>query len=300
MSEKEHPGFVSVIMPCFRMGQFVAEALASVAAQTHAAWEVIAVDDDGPADGTREAFESFARQFPQHRVEFLRHARNRGVSAARNTAIQAARGEFLAFLDPDDAFKQHHLETALAGLVRESADVAAARCDVVGPATTGYCCRPFPTEEEKAQFPSSLFFRNFIQPSAVVMRRSSLPPGPPWFTEEPALQHIEDWDLWIRLAAAGRRFLFLEHIGSSYRLHAGSASLDGGGEARVTRLRRTHAELFADHLWRLLVREKEMNDELARQFAQCRGSWSFRIGWAITRPLGCLLDLARRAFHTRG
>jgi glycosyltransferase involved in cell wall biosynthesis len=94
----------SVIMPCYKMGRFVGEALASVGAQTYRDWEVIVVDDCGPDDGTKEAVDTFAQKFPKHRVELFRHERNRGVSAARNTAIQAARGGWLAFLDPDDVW----------------------------------------------------------------------------------------------------------------------------------------------------------------------------------------------------
>jgi glycosyltransferase involved in cell wall biosynthesis len=93
---------VSVIVPCYKMGRYVGEALASVGSQTYSGWEIIVVDDAGPEDGTRQAVADFARQFPDHRVEFISHEVNRGVSAARNTAIRHARGKFLAFLDPDD------------------------------------------------------------------------------------------------------------------------------------------------------------------------------------------------------
>ena len=84
------------------MGRYVGEALESVGSQTYSDWEVIVVDDAGPEDGTREAVADFARRFPDHRVEFVRHEVNRGVSAARNTALRHARGKFVAFLDPDD------------------------------------------------------------------------------------------------------------------------------------------------------------------------------------------------------
>jgi glycosyltransferase involved in cell wall biosynthesis len=104
---------VSVIIPCFKMGRFIGEALASVGTQTHGNWEVIAVDDCGPEDGTRQAVADFARQFPDHRVEYICHAANRGVSAARNTAALAAKGKFLAFLDPDDLWLPEKLQKQL-------------------------------------------------------------------------------------------------------------------------------------------------------------------------------------------
>jgi glycosyltransferase involved in cell wall biosynthesis len=84
------------------MGRYVGESLASVGSQTYSDWEVIVVDDAGPEDGTRQAVADFAKRFPNHRVEYLRHSTNQGVSVARNTAIRAAKGKFLAFLDSDD------------------------------------------------------------------------------------------------------------------------------------------------------------------------------------------------------
>src|SRR3954464_6313135 len=104
---------VSVVMPCYRMGAYVRDALSSVDAQTYPRWELIAVDDCGPADGTREAVQAFIANHPDRRVEYIRHEVNGGVGAARNTAIAAARGEFVAFLDPDDVWFPEHLATAL-------------------------------------------------------------------------------------------------------------------------------------------------------------------------------------------
>ncbi len=113
MSQAQKSDLISVIMPCYKMGNFITEALASVAAQTYNDWEAIVVDDAGPEDGTKEAVEVFARDCPHHRVEFIRHDRNRGVSAARNTAMHAAHGKWLAFLDPDDVWLPEKLDRQL-------------------------------------------------------------------------------------------------------------------------------------------------------------------------------------------
>ena len=55
-------------MPCYKMGRFIGEALESVGKQTYTNWEVLAVDDCGPEDGTREAVEGFAKQFPNNGI----------------------------------------------------------------------------------------------------------------------------------------------------------------------------------------------------------------------------------------
>jgi glycosyltransferase involved in cell wall biosynthesis len=71
---------------------------------------VIVVDDAGPEDGTRGAVEAFATKYPDHRVEYIRHVTNQGVSVARRTAFEASRGEYIAFLDADDSFLAEKLE----------------------------------------------------------------------------------------------------------------------------------------------------------------------------------------------
>jgi len=74
-------------------------------------------------------------------------------------------------------------------------------------------------------FPHSLSVHNFIQPSATMVRRDALV-AVGGFTTEPSLQHIEDYDLWIRLVEAGKRFSFLREPTSGYRRHTAAASVD--------------------------------------------------------------------------
>ena len=86
---------VSVIIPTYNRADLVQQALASVKAQTYRDFEIVVVDDGG-TDGTFEVLSA------DREIRVLRHAGRRGVSAARNTGIIAARGEWLAFLDSDD------------------------------------------------------------------------------------------------------------------------------------------------------------------------------------------------------
>lgn len=218
---------VSVIMPAYRMGPFIGQALASVGAQTYPRWEVIVVDDQAPEDGTAAIVADFAKAWPGHRVEFVRHAHNQGVSAARNTGIEHAKGTYIAPLDPDDDWLPVHLERAMdlfardPELVATSGPVIMFRTD---PGRTYAHPMRFPIWKVK-HFPHSLAVHNFIQPSATVLRRDAvLEAG--GFDTEPALQHIEDYDLWIRLVRAGGRFAFLETPTSRYRKHGAAASAD--------------------------------------------------------------------------
>lgn len=101
---------VSVITPAYRAERFIGETIASVQAQTHGDFEMLIADDVSP-DGTAAVVEAIAARDP--RIRLLRRPRNGGPAASRNTALEAARGRFIAFLDSDDLWLPHKLETQL-------------------------------------------------------------------------------------------------------------------------------------------------------------------------------------------
>lgn len=92
---------VSVIIPVYNCAKYLAEALDSVFAQTYRPLEVIVVDD-GSTDGSSD----IVRNYPE--VQYF-YQSNQGVSVARNVALAAAKGEFIAFLDGDDTWKPNKL-----------------------------------------------------------------------------------------------------------------------------------------------------------------------------------------------
>jgi glycosyltransferase involved in cell wall biosynthesis len=102
-------GLVSVLIPTYNRAQLCKKAVESVLSQTYHDIEVIVVDD-GSSDDTREVVSSL-----DARVRYL-YQKNSGVSAARNLGMQSARGEFLAFLDSDDAWLPWKLELQLNAL----------------------------------------------------------------------------------------------------------------------------------------------------------------------------------------
>ena len=217
---------VSVIIPSFKMGQFVGEALDSVGTQTYQHWEVIVVDDAGPEDGTRAAVEAFAAKHPNHRLEYIRHEINQGVSAARNTAMASAKGDLLAFLDPDDEWRPAYLTRMVAVLERErnAAAVSARWWERNGAEPVDQRSKPCLLEEwQMSCFPASLSVKNFIAPSAVVARAERVR-ALGGFDTAPHMQHVEDYDLWIRMIEAGERIIMLNEALINYRSHEGAAT----------------------------------------------------------------------------
>ena len=108
----------SVIVPCWNVEKWVEDAVNSVLRGTFPDFEVIAVDD-GSTDGTGTVLDRLAAADARVRVI---HQDNRGVSAARNRGMDAARGEFLFFLDPDDWLESEFLAVGVTELERTNAD----------------------------------------------------------------------------------------------------------------------------------------------------------------------------------
>lgn len=109
---------VTVIIPTYDRVRFLARAIDSALEQTFTSLEVLVVDD-GPTDAIAE----LVNAHPDPRVRLVRHDRNRGVAAARNTGIANARGEFVAFLDDDDLWLPTKLERQVEVAERENAPV---------------------------------------------------------------------------------------------------------------------------------------------------------------------------------
>lgn len=100
-------GLVSIMMPAYNAEKFIAEAIESVLAQTYPHWELLVVND-GSTDATAE----IAKQYTDSRIKLI-HKENGGESSARNVALEYSQGEFIAYLDADDAYLPHHLDVTI-------------------------------------------------------------------------------------------------------------------------------------------------------------------------------------------
>lgn len=96
---------VSIVIPVYNVSRYLRRCLDSIARQTFRDFEVIAVDD-GSTDGSGKLLDDYEASFPMRRI----HQPNRGLSAARNAAMDAARGEYLLMVDSDDCIHPRLLE----------------------------------------------------------------------------------------------------------------------------------------------------------------------------------------------
>lgn len=106
---KDH-GLVSVIMPAYNSEAFISEAIQSVIYQTYTNWELFVIDD-ASSDSTPQIIQEFSNT--DDRIHFFKNVSNKGTHEARNKGIEAAKGDFIAFLDADDQWKPEKLQKQL-------------------------------------------------------------------------------------------------------------------------------------------------------------------------------------------
>ena len=107
-------GLVSIIMPSWNTGRYIAESIQSVLNQTYQNWELIIVDDCS-TDNTDQVVAAFC----DDRIRYLHNEHNSGAALTRNYALREAKGEWIAFLDSDDLWTPEKLEHQI-GFMREN------------------------------------------------------------------------------------------------------------------------------------------------------------------------------------
>lgn len=121
---------VTIVLPCYNVAEFLEGALSSLLRQTHPSIEVVVVDD-ASGDPTADIARRVAATDERIRLEPLE--RNGGVAAARQRAVELARGEFVWFVDADDEWDDRAVELMLAAARSEKADVVIAKAVTVLP-----------------------------------------------------------------------------------------------------------------------------------------------------------------------
>jgi len=247
---------ISVLLPCFNHGAFVAEAVESVRAQTFQDFEIVVVDDGSTEPATVAALDALAGP----RVRVLRTA-NRGLPAARNHAAAHAAGEFFCALDADDRLAPTWFEKAVA--------VLDARPEI---GFVSHWLETFGDEHwtwapERCDLPS-LLARNAVNGAALVRRAAFAEAGG---YEESMREGCEDWDFWLRLVERGRQGYIVPEVLFYYRRRADSMSrlmLDEQAYRRPLRaLVARHAASYDAHLVEVLVAKEREALHLANEIA---------------------------------
>lgn len=187
---------VSAIITSYkRQPEIVERAVVSILNQTYKNIEVIVVDDS-PADyELRDAVQETVLKY-QDRVKYIRHEKNMGACAARNTGIDNSKGEYLAFLDDDDFWRENKIEQQLKKALETGAGLVYCECLIIVEETDYQ--RLFIPKQKKGNVYDELMKGNFIgSTSFPLIKRECFENCGKFDPLQPAAQ---DYDVWVRIA----------------------------------------------------------------------------------------------------
>jgi len=205
--------FFSIVVPVYNRADRVQPTFTSIFNQSDTDWEVVVVDD-GSTDG--EALEKLVSSFKDSRFRYIRRG-NGGGSAARNTGIDAAQGEYIAFLDSDDQFFPDRLSKARAALQGKANNFIAFSQFSVERGVGKRWIRPAVGPEDGIRIDEYLMCTDGnIQTSTVTI--------PTWLAKKvrfnEALPSSQDTDFAIRCANGGGKFIFIpEPLATYFDVH---------------------------------------------------------------------------------
>ncbi|GAB4437348.1 MAG: glycosyltransferase [bacterium] len=189
---------VSVIIPTYNRKDFLREALLSVYNQTYKDFEVI-VYDDGSTDDTTQMIETIKKYYP---IKYISSEINRGPSFARNRAVEAAQGRYIAFLDSDDLWLKNKLKEQICFMKDKSIKIC--QTDEIW-IRKGKRVNPL---KKHAKPSGDVFERSLdlclVSPSAVMMEKEIFIKHNGFDEKLPA---CEDYDLWLRISAKEKIYL---------------------------------------------------------------------------------------------
>lgn len=204
-------------MPAYNAERSIAESIQSALNQTGCEVEVIVVDD-GSSDKTRDVVLAIG----DRRVRCIQQ-KNAGPAVARNRGVEAAKHEWIAFLDADDLWQPQKLARQLETAHRTNAAIVYTLTRNFGNCDDLAEVRHFPDGPPRGQIFEMLLLDNVIGLSSVMIhRRVFLDHG--GFRSE--FRGTEDWDLWLRLSAAGQAFEVVPELLTLYRWQEDSLSRD--------------------------------------------------------------------------
>lgn len=291
---------VSVIIPAWRAADTIGRALSSIRGQTVLPRQVVVVDD-GSDDGTFEAAEAWRDRMVPVELTVLRQP-NSGAGAARNRALQAAEGTYVACLDADDQWLPAKIERSMLHL--EGTNLVLASHDFLAETPAGDwvyadCCRHFRAAADPF---AALFVRAYVATTTVVARRDAIIAAGGF---DASLRAAQDYELWLAmLSRPDADFVVFPEALTRY--HYSAAGITSNVERRrqcsLVVLRR-HAASLRGRGWRglaavfkraLVIHYEAMGAHLARH-RPVAGSWAaIRAVPALAGALAAFLAIPAR------
>ena len=221
MSTQNSP-LVSVIMPAYNCGRYIAQAVQSVIGQTLADWELQIVDDCS-TDDTQAVVQRLAAQ--DTRIHYTRLAQNGGPAAARNEALRRAAGQYVAFLDSDDLWTSDKLERQIAFMEKNGATFSATAYDQMdesGNPLPTVCLPPHRTNYRKMLLLSNPIGNSTVMFDQRLLGRFQVPP----------IRKRNDFALWLKILKTTPCCMGMDDVLTHYRVRTDSISSNKLAQAK--------------------------------------------------------------------
>ncbi len=233
---------ISVCLTHYNRPHFLRQALDSIVGQDMSPLEVIVVDDGSPDASVQDALDSIVDEYDfAKRGWRLVRQENRYLGAARNRAAAEARGDYLLFMDDDNAAKPHEISTFTAAARHTGADVLTCLMDIFSDETVpGVDAAPdVRVLFTGANFPLSVFYNTFGDANAIIRRSAFLGMG--GYSEDYGVGH-EDWELFSRMLLTGYQIEIVPDALFWYREMPGSMVRSTSLKANYLRSLRPYLE----------------------------------------------------------
>lgn len=207
------PGLVSIIMPAYNSAPYIETTIETVKLQSYKKWELIIVDDVS-TDKTFEILERLAKE--DSRIKVSKLPINSGAAQARNEALKIAQGEFIAFLDSDDTWKEEKLEKQINFMNKNEYVFSCTFYSKID--ETGDSLDRIVKYKAKGNYTELL--KNCPGNSTVIYNASKI--GEKIFIEN--IRKRNDYLMWLTVIKKTENLFCLEEVLSSHRIRSGSLS----------------------------------------------------------------------------
>ncbi|MBN1759673.1 MAG: glycosyltransferase [Chitinispirillaceae bacterium] len=233
---------VSIIVPTYNRPHLIGTTLQSILGQSYPNIEIVVVNDCGtPVEDVVYSMNK------SNRITYIRHAKNSGLAAARNTGIRAARGKYIGYLDDDDFYYPDHVQTLMEYIINNNVQVAYADAAM---ALQHRVNGIWETKERKLlysyDFDYDLIFVRNLFPVLCVIHAKECIDAVGGFDE--TFKTHEDWDLWVRMS---RRYKMqhIKKVTAEYCVKVGAGqqmTTDTSSDFNATR--KQIYERYAEHI----------------------------------------------------
>lgn len=224
MSTKYQSGLVSIVMPAYNAEAFVGRSIGSILEQSYGNWELLVIDDCS-TDATADKLAVLSQQ--DDRIKFQKNTQNLGAAGTRNKALNAASGQYVAFLDADDQWERDKLSVQVAFMQEHEAAFTFTGYRVVAEDGNSLGRLIDMNSPDAVDYGDMLKKTATIGCSTVMIDQSKVGP-----LQMPLIKTKEDYALWLDVLRRGVRARRVNSVLTSYQITSNSLSRNKLQEAR--------------------------------------------------------------------